>query len=108
MEQREILASNVGRIKEILSKWDAGRGYFSLEEVTPWKTEDKMGMGFAMMMLKKSLEKGRLAEYVQYDTYCNMRSAASNLYIATAKGNEERSTLKSIKGSVLHLQDDPM
>ena len=67
-----------------------------------------MGMGIAMMMLKKSLQKGKLADYTQFDTCRNLRSAASNLYMATADANENRATLKAKGGNVLHLQDDAM
>ena len=93
--ERSTISSNVGRVKEILVKWDQGRGHYPLADISVWKEEDKMGMGIAIMMLKKSLQKGKLADYTQFDTCRNLRSAASNLYMATADANENRATLKA-------------
>ena len=56
----------------------------------------------------KSLEKGRLTEYTQFDTCRQLRGTASNLYMASAAANEGRSTCKSTGGNVFHTHDDPM
>ena len=72
------------------------------------KAEDKMGMGMAITMLEKSLEKGRLSTYTQFDTCRQLRGTASNLYMATAAANEGRSTCKSTGGNIFHTHDDPM
>ena len=55
-----------------------------------------MGMGIAIMTLAKSMEKGRIA------------STVSNMYEATASGNDERLTFKSKEGRLFHVNKDPM
>ena len=70
--------------------------------------EDNHGMSLAMMMLEKSLEKGRNASYTQFATVRQLRSAISNIYTASAKVRLEAGVLKSRKGEVQHLHDDPM
>ena len=64
-------------------------------------------MGLAMMMLEKSLDKGRNANYTQFATVRQLRSAVSNIYTASAEVRVESGVLKSRKGDVQHLHDDP-
>ena len=67
-----------------------------------------MEMGLAITMLEKSLDKGRLTSYTQFDSCRPLRGAASSVYMASAQANEGRGTSKSLAGNIFHSQDDPM
>ena len=82
--ETSTIASNIGKIKKILFWWQNRRGYFPLPEITALEEIDNMGMGAAISMLEHSLEKGRVANYVQFDTCRKIRSDISNVYSATA------------------------
>lgn len=56
----------------------------------PWALEDTVGMGVAVLLLKRSLDPGRNDKYVQYDTVRKLRSAATNLYQAGVNGLKDR------------------
>jgi hypothetical protein len=74
----------------------------------PWANTDNQGMGIALLMLTKSLLKGRNAHYTQFDTCRQDRSIASNIYTATAILSEEQNVLKTKRGEAWHLHSDPM
>ena len=65
-------------------------------------------MVVAMMMLEKSREKGRNADYKQFGTIRQLRTTFSNIYGGSVEVRVENGVLKSRKGEVLHLHDDPM
>ena len=106
--ERTTVAANLSRIKEVLNKWHPFRRSIPLPEITAWKVEDQMGMGIAMMTLAKSMEKGRIASYTQFDACRYIIGTVSNMYGATASGNDERLTFKSKDGRVFHTSKDPM
>ena len=94
----------VGSLKEIVRRaMEAGRPV-PLDKMDPWPMGDTEGMGMALMMLEKSLEKGRNdSSYMQYDTCRKLRSAAFNVFSATSSGNKTRYAMKSKDGRVSHL-----
>ena len=108
--ERSTIQSQFGRVKEIVDR-DTRWGQ-SCSQLFPalrsHPVEDNHGMGLAMMMLEKSLEKGRNANYTQFATVRQLRSAISNIYTASAEVRVEAGVLKSRKGEVQHLHDDPM
>ena len=106
--ESSTIKGNLSRTKEIIRRWSTHGGYTPLNEFDSWKAEDKMGMGMAITMLEKSLEKCRLSTYTQFDTCRQLRGTALNLYMATSSANEGRSTCKSTGGNVFHTHDDPM
>ena len=56
------------------------RGLTNLFPVTgEFPVEDTMGMGIAVYMLQRSLDKGRYRENLQFETVRNLRSAYSNI-----------------------------
>jgi len=96
--------STVGSLKEIVRRAkEAGRP-MPLDTMEPWPVSDREGMGMAIMMLEKSLEKGRNdGTYMQYDTCRKLRSAAFNVFSATTQGNSKRFAMKSKDGRVAHM-----
>ncbi len=52
----------------------------------PFPPADTMGMGVAVVMLQRSLDRGRYAKNVQYETIRKFRSAASNIYNSSLEG----------------------
>ena len=98
----------VSKVKEIIKRWQDRNDFIPLSDFTAWKLEDKMGMDVAITMFEKSLEKGRLSSYTQFDSCRPLRGAASSVYMASAQANEGRGTSKSLSGKVFHSQDDPM
>ena len=101
------IANNLSKVKKVISLWKDRNIYPPLPAITPWKEKDEMGMSTAISMLEYSLEKGRIAAYVQFDSCRTIRSALSNIYTASAQGNEGRLSFKSTSGSVFHVHDDP-
>jgi hypothetical protein len=96
-------------LKDIIKRasWRGRR--MPLTTVTPWDIEDGQGMGIALLMLEKSIEKGRNnSTYKQFDTVRKFRSAASNVYTATAAASKDPRVLKSLKGAVLHTDGGSM
>ena len=100
--------ANLSRIKVLLNKWHPFQRSVPLPEITACKVEDQMGMGMAIMTLAKSMEKGRIANYTQFDACRHIRGTVSNVYGATAAANEERLTFKLRDGRVFHVNKDPM
>lgn len=70
-----------------------------LPKMGPHPLEDEWGMGIALVVLRKSLDKGKHAEFVQYDTARRMRSAYSNVWGASihamTDGVMARDTMKT-------------
>ncbi len=52
----------------------------------PFPVVDSMGMGVAVVMLKRSLDKGKHDRSIQFETVRQFRSAASNIYHASVEG----------------------
>ena len=106
--ETSTIAANMSKIKKVLHFWKSRSNYAPLPDITPWGEEDNMGMSAAISILEHSLEKGRLADYIQFDSVRKMRSALSNIYSATSIGSKGRTTYKSATGTTFHSTDDPM
>ncbi len=52
----------------------------------PFPVVDSMGMGVAVVMLQRSLDKGKHDRNIQFETVRKFRSAASNIYHASVEG----------------------
>ena len=97
-----------GYLKEIVRRAKEADRPVPLEPFEPWRVEDKQGMGIAIMMLEKSLSKGRNTDYLQFDTTRQLRGAASNVYSATSQAASLRYAMKSARGEVTHLYEGAM
>ena len=97
-----------GRIKHMLEETEKRGRLPPFTLMQPWSNEDNQGMGIALLMLTKSLAKGRNAHYTQFDTCRQDRSIASNIYTATSILSEEQNVLKTKRGEAWHLHSDPM
>ena len=108
--ESSTIKAQFGRVKEIIRRQEAwGRGCRSLfPKLGTIATTDEGGMVQAMMMLEKSPEPGRNACHTQFDTIRQLRTTVSNIYTGSAEVRVESGVLKSRKGEVLHLHDDPM
>ena len=106
--EKTTIAGNLGRVKGLIKTWHSLRRQLPLPPISPWDVKDEMGMGIALSMLSKSLTKGRISNYTQFDTCRQIRGTISNIYGATSSGNRSNQTFKSISGNVFHLNDDPM
>jgi len=86
--ESRTMAGEVGYLKELIRRARETNRPVSLEKFTPWPLADNEGMGLAMSMLEKSLEKGSInKKYIQFHTLRKLRSAASNVYAAGATAN---------------------
>lgn len=109
--RRAILDSFWGRSSNTVSKNKSGLknlmemavGAYGiphpLPNMGPHALHDEWGMGIAMVVLKKSLSKGKHSEHVQYDTARRIRSVYSNVWGASVhamtQGVMARDTLKT-------------
>ena len=84
--EASTVQGNLSKVKVIVERLEGRKGFIPLSEFTEWKVEDMLGMGIAITMLEKSLEKGRLSYYMQFDSCWTLRSAASNVYMASYEG----------------------
>ena len=74
----------------------------------PWRVEDKVGFGLAIVMLRASQEKGRHdPDYVQFDTIRKLRSAWSNAHESSAWAEDNIVVLKGDKGKAYRLSSSP-
>ena len=65
---REASTFPLGEVKRILDLWKGRINYNPLPIISPWSEDDELGiMGVAITILEHSLEKGRLADYVQFE-----------------------------------------
>jgi hypothetical protein len=95
-------------VKEIVSQCKVVGRSVALAGMEPWIVGDRSGMGIAMLMLEKSVRKGRNSDsYMQFGTIRKLRSAAASVYAATSQAAELRYCLKGPKNHVLHLYDGP-
>ena len=109
--ESRTVSCEVGGLKELIRRAREGNRPIPLEKFTPWPLGDNEGMGVAMSMLDKSLEKGKINKgYIQFDTTRKLRSAASNVYSAGAGAgaNALKYSMKSHRGEVLHTYQGPM
>ncbi len=96
-----------GNTKELIRRARAFGRKIPLSPMSPWPVDDKEGMGVAIAMLEKSIEKGRNSDkYMQFDTVRKLRSAAANVYSATSQAANLRYCLKS-GNRLLHLEEGP-
>lgn len=94
------VARNKAEVKKLL---DIAVGTYSipnlLPKMGPHPLTDKWGMSVALVVLRKSLDKGINSEYVQYETARKMRSAFSNIWGASihsmTDGVMARDTMKT-------------
>ena len=101
--ESRTVSCEVGGLKELIRRAREGNRPIPLEKFTPWPLGDNEGMGVAMSMLDKSLEKGKINKgYIQFDTTRKLRSAASNVYSAGA------GAMESHRSEVLHTYQGPM
>ena len=109
-KEATTIKAQFGRVKEIIRRQGSwGRDCRNLfPKLGTHPTTDEGGMVQAMMMLEKSREPGRNANYTQFDTIRQLRTTVSNIYTGSAEVRVESGVLKSRKGEVLHLHDDPM
>ena len=107
--ESSTINTNMTRVKELIKMWRGRDGVFPFPEITKWPVvENGLDMSTAMSMLEKSLEKGKNADYTQYDTCRKIRSTISNMYAATASANSESLTYKARTGAVFHSAPNPM
>ena len=106
--ESSTVAGNLGKVRKVMEMWQDRNHHGPLPAITPWANSDEMGMRTAITMLEQSLDKGRLAEYVQFESCRKIRSTMSNIYNASALGNKGRLTFKSTTGAVFHIQEDPL
>ena len=81
--QTSTVVANMGQVKQ-MRKYELERGMIIIPERGPFPMEDTFGMGLAIVLLSKSLEKGRNTDYVQFETTRKLRTAFSNLWNASA------------------------
>ena len=59
-------------------------GLYNLSSaIGPFPVEDTRGMGIAVCMLQRFLDKGRYQNYLQFETVRNLRSAYSNIWYSS-------------------------
>ena len=108
--EASTIRGQFGRVKEMIRRHEAWsqecRSLFP--RLGTHSSVDENGMVQAMMMLEKSREPGRNAEYTQFDTVRQLRTTVSNIYAGSAEVRVESGVLKSRRGEVLHIHDDPM
>ena len=75
--------ANMGQVKQ-MQKYELERGMIIIPQRGPFPMEDTFGMGVAIVLLSKSLEKGRNTEYVQFEPTRKLRTAFSNLWNVSA------------------------
>ena len=64
--------------------------------------------GLAITMLEKSREGGRIKDkFTSFDSCRQLRSTISNSYMATAEGNKDKESFKSLSGIVFYNTKDP-
>ena len=84
--ETSTIAGNMSKVKKVIDLWKERNNYSLLLAITPWGETDELGMSTAITMLEHSLEKGRLADYIQFDSCRKIRSTLSNIYTASADG----------------------
>ena len=107
--EKATVTSQHNRLAEIIrrvSLW--GWPLDFLPRFPPRFENDASDMMMAMLMLEKSREPGRNANYTQYDTLRQFRSAISNVYGGSGEVGIENGVLKTRRGEVQHLHNDPM
>ena len=96
-----------GQLKDIVRRAQKYGRKVPLSPFTPWPIADDEGMGIAITMLEKSIEKGQLSDhYQQFSSVRKLRSAASDVYAATHSASSLRYNLKKTN-RVFHLDEGP-
>ena len=84
--ERSTVASNLGEVKRYAHIQDLfGLGAIAFPTRGPFGSNDTMGMEVACAILVRSLDGGRNAKHVQYETVRKLRSMYSN-YVHTCPG----------------------
>jgi hypothetical protein len=107
--ESSTVASQYNRLSEIIRRVsDWGWPLDFLPKFPARFENDSSDMMLAMLMLEKSRERGRNADYTQYDTLRQFRSAISNVYGGSGEVSIDNGVLKSRRGETQHLHNDPM
>ena len=84
--ERATVDANRRSLAKTILLWDKVGIIPPLPALGPFPLEDKLGYSVAIAMLLKSLEEGKYANYQQFETIRSLRSAFSNLYLASVDG----------------------
>ena len=106
--EKSTVKGIIGKVKEIIRRGRIKGRPLALPSFEPWPVEDRMGMGTAILMLEKSLEKGVNDYYTQFDTCRMLRSVYADIYSASSALLDENRVFKSRRGDILRLHGDPM
>ena len=99
---------SMSSIKDTIARCKAAGRKVALEGMEPWDIGDSSGMGTAVLMLEKSVCKGKNSDaYMQFSTVRKLRTARANVYGATSQAARLRYNLKGKNSQVLHLNDGP-
>ncbi len=74
-----------------------GFAHLLIRPMGPFPVEDNMGMGIAIVMLQRSLDKGIHDKTIQFETVRKFRSAASNIFHASVEGQGAMTKAKDSK-----------
>ena len=99
----------LGQKKEILRRAREGWKLVTFPEINAWPVGGNMGIGVSIQILEKFLCKGRNGrDYLQFNTVCQLRAAASYVSSSTSMDHASIHSLKSHMGSVLHMYEVDM
>jgi len=86
----QTVAKNLAEIRRGLAvACSLGFGHQLYPPLGPFPVTDSFGMGAAIVMLQRTLDPGKHhQDHVQFDTARKFRAAVSNLYLASAQGQE--------------------
>jgi hypothetical protein len=74
----------------------------------PWDLGDEQGFGTAIIMLRKSMEKGRNADdYQQFDTIRKIRSSMHTLFVNSPQGARKSQSVSFGRGRAVKLEASP-
>jgi hypothetical protein len=85
--------ANRRSIKQLLSCWSQVDVSPTLPAIGPYPLKDTFGYAVAIAMLIKSRDKGRYADYQQYETIRKLRACFTNVHGASLAGTQELHTL---------------
>ena len=106
--EKSTVRGIVGKVKETIRRGRIKGRPLALPSLESWPVEDGMGMGTAILMLEKSLDKGVNDSYTQFDTCRMLRSVYADIYSASSALLNENRVFKSRRGDILRLHGDPM
>ena len=107
--ESRTISKVVNQLRQIISRAENAGRRIPLEPFTPWDLDEFQDMGIAIIILERSIEKGRLNDkYLQFASIRPLRGAASDVYAATAQATRLRYAMKTSRGDVTHLYDGAM